>query len=129
MGTQHTAYRQTRSVFGIASIPNINFGSITSNKFNICSHWLESVWKHNAQHIADLGQHWDCINAKYWTVFEISLIPNTVDLVDSDSSEMRSKLRLKLTGFEIEIGLTEIVDRKLETKCLVFQLVVDHSSN
>ena len=45
-------------------------------------------------------------------------IPSDADtnLVDSDSS----KLRLKLTGFEIEVGLTGI-----ETKGLVFQLVDD----
>ena len=54
--TKHTAYRQFRSVFGIASIPNTDFRSLTPNKFNICSNWLESVCKHNAQHIAEIGQ-------------------------------------------------------------------------
>ena len=46
-------------------------------------------------------------------------IPNFDDPVDSDSSELRSKL----TGFEIKIGLTGI-----ESKRLVFQLVVDPCS-
>ena len=32
---EHTAYRQIRSVFGIASIPNTEFGSITPNKCSI----------------------------------------------------------------------------------------------
>ena len=57
MEIQHTAYRQIRSVFGNASISNTDFGSITPNKFNICSHWVESVWKHNTQHITNLGQY------------------------------------------------------------------------
>ena len=57
MEKQHTAYRQFSSVFGIASIPNTDFGNITPNKLNICSPCLESVWKHNAQHIAELGQY------------------------------------------------------------------------
>ena len=48
---EHTAYRQIRSVFGIASIPNTGFGSITPNKCSNCSHWVESVWKQNTQHI------------------------------------------------------------------------------
>ena len=56
METQQTAYRQIRSVFGIASFLNTDFGSITPNKFNICSHLVESVWKHNTQHIANLCQ-------------------------------------------------------------------------
>ena len=64
---------------------------------------------------------WDCINPKYWSVFGIPSISNADDLVDSDS---RSKLRLKLTGFEIENRLTRI-----ETKRLAFQLVVDHCSS
>ena len=57
METQHSAYSQFRSVFGIASIPNTDFGSLTPNKINICSPWLESVWKHNGQPIAELGQY------------------------------------------------------------------------
>ena len=57
MEIHHTAYGQIRSVFGVASIPNTEFGSLTPNKFIICSHWLESVWKHNAQHTAELGQY------------------------------------------------------------------------
>ena len=77
MEIQHTVYRQLRSVFGIASIPNTDFGSLTPNKFNICSHCHESVWKHYAQHIVELGQclglHksqillsiWDSINPKH----------------------------------------------------------------
>ena len=77
MEKQRTAYRQIRSIFEIASTPKTNFGSITLNKFNICIHWLESVWKHNAQHIAELGQYlrlhkfqilvsiWNSINPKY----------------------------------------------------------------
>ena len=43
MERKHTVYRQIRSVFGIVSIPNTDFGSIASKKFNICSHWVESV--------------------------------------------------------------------------------------
>ena len=46
---QHTAYRQLRLVFGIAPMPNTDFESITPNKFSNCSHWVESVWKHNTQ--------------------------------------------------------------------------------
>ena len=57
MEIQHTAYRQIRSVIGTASISNTDFGSITPNKFNICSHWVESVWKHNTQNIANLCQY------------------------------------------------------------------------
>ena len=57
MEIQHSAYRQFRSVFGIASIPNSDFGSIKPNKLNICSPWHESVWKQNAQHVADLRQY------------------------------------------------------------------------
>ena len=57
METQHTIYRQFMSVFGFASIPKTDFGSLTQNKFNIYSHWLESVWKHNPQHIAELGHY------------------------------------------------------------------------
>ena len=44
---EHTAYRQIRSVFGIASIPNTGFGSITPNTCSNCCHWVESVWKQN----------------------------------------------------------------------------------
>ena len=54
MEIQHSAYRQFRSVFGIASIPNTDFGSITPNNFNICSYWVEVVWKPNTQQIANL---------------------------------------------------------------------------
>ena len=57
MEIQHSAYRQFRSVFGIASISKTDFGSLTPNKLNLCSPWLESVWKYNAQHIAKLGQY------------------------------------------------------------------------
>ena len=62
MEIQHIAHRQIRSVFGIASIPNTDFGSITPNEFIICSQWVESVWKHND--IAKLRQYlgWDCIS-------------------------------------------------------------------
>ena len=42
MEIQHTAYRQTRSEFGIASIPNFDFGSIKTNIFIICCHSVES---------------------------------------------------------------------------------------
>ena len=56
MEIQHTAYRQIRSVIGTASIANTDFGSLAQNEFNIYSHWLESLWKHNPQHIAELGQ-------------------------------------------------------------------------
>ena len=45
------------SVFGFASIPNTAFGSLKQNKFTIYSYWLESVWKHNPQHIAELGPY------------------------------------------------------------------------
>ena len=57
METQHTAYCQFRPVFGIASIPNTDFGSLKPNKLSFCNPWLESVWKDNAQHIAELGQY------------------------------------------------------------------------
>ena len=57
MEIQHTAYRQIRSAFGIASIPNTDFGSITPNEFSNSSQCVESVWKHNTQHIAKLGQY------------------------------------------------------------------------
>ena len=81
METQHTAFRQFKSVFGIASIPNNDFGSLTPNKINTCSPWLESVWKHNAQLIAELVQY-------------LGL-----------HQYLGSKFRSKLTGFEIEVGL------------------------
>ena len=45
MEIQHTAHRHFRSVFWIASIPNTDFGSLTPNKFNICSHCHQIVWK------------------------------------------------------------------------------------
>ena len=65
--TTHTAYRQIRSIFGIASIPNTDFGSITPNKFSNCSNWVESVWKHNTQHVAKLGQYLGLMeNPKNW---------------------------------------------------------------
>ena len=68
MEIQHTAYRQIRSVFGIASITNANFGSKTPNKLSNCSHWVESVRKHNTQphSISQLR-----------SVFGILSIPNT----------------------------------------------------
>ena len=53
----HTAYRPSRSVFGIASIPNTDFRSLRTIIFSICNHWFESVWKHSTQHIAHLGQY------------------------------------------------------------------------
>ena len=74
---QQTAYGEKRPVFGIASVPYTDFGNTTSNKFNIWSHWVESVWKCNTQHIAKLDQFfglhksqilvsiWDSINPKY----------------------------------------------------------------
>ena len=54
---EHTAYRQIRSVFGIASIPKTDFGTIAPNKCSNCSHWVESVLKQYTQHIAKLGQY------------------------------------------------------------------------
>ena len=54
---QHKTNRQIRSVFGIASIPNADFGSITPNKCSNCSHWVESVRKHNTEHVAKVGQY------------------------------------------------------------------------
>ena len=57
-------------------------------------------------------------------MFGIPSIPNTDDLLDLDSSKLRSKFRSKLTGFEMQVGLTRI-----ETQRLVFQLVVDQCSN
>ena len=54
---EHAAYRQCRSVFGIASILNTDFGRITPNKGSNCSHWVEHVLKHNTQHIAKLGHY------------------------------------------------------------------------
>ena len=56
MEIQDTAYRQLRSVFEIATTPNTDFGSITPNKFKIYSHSVENIWKHNTEHIANLGQ-------------------------------------------------------------------------
>ena len=53
---------------------------------------------------------WDCINPKHGLVLGIPSVINTDDLVDSDSSELRSKL----TG--------------IQTKRLLFQLVVDQCS-
>ena len=58
MEIQRTTYGQIRSVFETASIPNTDFGSITPNKFSNCSHWAESVWKDNTQHMAKL---WQCL--------------------------------------------------------------------
>ena len=57
-------------------------------KFNICNHWVERIYKNNAQHNK--------------SEFGIAKIPNTNDQVDYNSSELGSKLR----GFEIEVGLT-----------------------
>ena len=57
MEIQHPGYCQIRSVFGIGSTPNTDFGSITPNKFKFFSHWVESVWTHNTQHNAKLGQY------------------------------------------------------------------------
>ena len=57
MEIQHSAYRQFRSVFGIASIPNTDFGGITPNKFNIRSPWVEIAWKYNTQFIANFGHY------------------------------------------------------------------------
>ena len=54
MKTQHTVYRQFRSVYGIASVPNTDFESLMPSKLEICSPWIESAWKHNAQY---LGLH------------------------------------------------------------------------
>ena len=106
METQHTAYRQFRSAFGFASTPNTDFGCITPNKFNICSHWFESVWNSTHSISPNYVSIWVCINLKYWSVFGIPSILH--DLVYSDSSELRSKL----TGFEIEVGLTRIETKR-----------------
>ena len=57
MGIEHTAYRQNRSVFGIASISDTDFSNTTPEKFNICIYWIESIWKHNTQHIANMCQY------------------------------------------------------------------------
>ena len=111
METQHTACRQFRSVFRIASFLNTNFGSLMPEKCNICSHWLESIWKHNAQYIAELRQYLRLHQCQILMQFGIASI------VGSDSSELRLKLRSKLTGFEIKVELTGN-----ETKRLVFQL-------
>ena len=57
MEIQRTTYRQIRSVFGTASIPNTDFGSITPNKFSNFSHWTENVWQENTQHMTNLWQY------------------------------------------------------------------------
>ena len=49
---------------------------------------------------------WDCINPKYWSIFEIPSIPNQSKMIQQ--IRLRLKLRSKLTGFEIEVGLTEL---------------------
>ena len=70
MEIQNTAYRQFKSVFVIASIPSTDFGSLTpkTNKFNVSSDWLEIVWKHNAQHIADLRQYLGFHQSQNWMI-------------------------------------------------------------
>ena len=123
--TQHTAYRQIRAVFGIEPIPNTDFRSIMPNKFNFASHWLECLETQRTAY------------CRIRSVFVTASLPNTGqylrfhqsqtktdDLADADSSELRSNLRSKLTGFEIDVGLTGN-----ETKRLEFQLVVDQCSN
>ena len=57
MELQHTTFRQIRSIFVIPSIPNTDFRSVTPKKLNVCSHWVDGVWKHNTQHIAKLCQY------------------------------------------------------------------------
>ena len=57
MGIEHTAYRQIRSVFGIASISDADFTNTTPEKFNICIYWIEVIWKYNTQHIANMCQY------------------------------------------------------------------------
>ena len=129
MEAQHKAYRQLSSVFGIASVPNTDFGSSTPNKFKICSHWLESVWKSNLtayrrirsvfgiasvfgiEDQNEVGQYLESVGQYLGSKFSRSIFGI-------------SKLRSKLTGFEIEVGLA-----KIETKRLVFQLVIDQCSN
>ena len=59
MEIQHTSYCQIKSVIGSASIPNTEFGSLLPNKFNICSHWFESV-----RNIAELGQYFELHKSK-----------------------------------------------------------------
>ena len=78
MKTQHSAYRQFRSVFGIASIPNTDFASMTPNKFNIQSHWVEVVWKHNTQHIANLSSVFGI--ASNPNIDFLSLTPNKLNI-------------------------------------------------
>ena len=77
-GTQHTAYRQFRSVFGIASIPNTDFRILSPNKFNIYIHWLENAWKDNAQHIAELdrylGLHQSQIQVSIWNSMKCQIL-------------------------------------------------------
>ena len=53
---EHTAYRQIRSLFGIASTPNTDFGSITPKNAVIVVIGLR-VYGNTIQHIAKFGQY------------------------------------------------------------------------
>ena len=44
-------------MFGIASIKFTDFTNTTPNNINIWSHWVESVWEENTQHIANMCQY------------------------------------------------------------------------
>ena len=82
---EHTAYRQTRSVFGIASIPNTDFGSIMPNNFSKCSHWVESM---EIQHTA---------YRQFRSVFGIpSSIPNIGQYLGLMKSEKLEKFGINM---------------------------------
>ena len=95
---EYTAYRQIRSVCGIASILNTEFGSITPNKCSNCSHWVESVWKHNTTAYRQLR-----------SIFGIPSIPNTgqyLGLMKSPKNEiMWNKYGIYLLFGVIRLGV------------------------
>ena len=98
METQHTSYRHFRSVFGIASIPNTDFGSLAPTKFENCSHWLESVWK---QHTA---------YRRLRSVFETSSVfgIEVGQYLGSVCQYLGSKFIRSVFGIEVEIEVDRI---------------------
>ena len=104
MEAQHTAYRQIRSVFRIVSTPITDFGSITPNKLYICSPWLESIWKHNAQHIAELGQYLFGIASVFGIEVQIE-IGQYLGLVGQC---LVLKLSRSIFGIEVEIEIDRV---------------------
>ena len=78
MKTQHTAYRQIRSVFGIPSIPNTGqyLGLMESQKLEKCGINLEYI-----HYLESLGWEWletqRIANRQISSVIRIPSIPNT----------------------------------------------------